>query len=92
LRGMRVEGRMSDQIKSKYGDKLERHLTELSEEFDTVRIFVTRHDGAKGTFAVSRGRGNIYAQYGHVREWLLMMDAGSAAEHERRVGDNENPS
>ncbi len=56
-------------------EKLERVLTEMSGEFDTVRIFVTRHDGSKGTYALSRGRGNIYAQYGHVREWLLTMDA-----------------
>ena len=62
-----------------------RIATELSEQFDSVRIFVSRHDGKAGTCRVSIGRGNFYAQYGQIREWLIEQEAIASrdAEHEK---------
>lgn len=48
---------------------VESHLSQLSEFFDTVQIFATRHE-AEGTINVQMGQGNFYARYGHVRLWL----------------------
>ena len=63
---------------------LNRMATDLSGSFDSVRIFVTRHDGVKGTCRVTVGRGNFYAQYGQIREWLVEQEAlaSKSAEHE----------
>ncbi len=54
---------------------VEAAVNQLSEHFDTVQIFVTKHDGASDfTFAGSRQSGPIYTRYGQVREWLLTVD------------------
>lgn len=50
-------------------------VTKLSEHFDSVRIFVTRHSGAaENTASYENGSGNFYAQLGQVREWLGIQD------------------
>lgn len=47
----------------------------LMEHFDSVRIFVTKHDGeTDSSQETSVGGGNFYAQYGQVRSWLDQMD------------------
>lgn len=47
----------------------------LSEHFDTVQIFVTRHEGVLGgTVASTIYEGNFYARYGQIREWLLKTE------------------
>ncbi len=46
------------------------HVAQLRENFDTVQIFVTRHDGTKGTFYACKGSGNWYARTGYVQAWL----------------------
>jgi hypothetical protein len=53
-------------------------LQGLGEHFDSVQIFVTRHEAGEkgGTLAVKRGCGNIYARYGQIREWLIEQDEG----------------
>lgn len=47
----------------------------LREHFDSVRIFVTVHDGNESeTSAYESGSGNFYAQLGQVAEWLAIQD------------------
>lgn len=53
--------------------RVESALRELSEHFDSVRIFATVHDpdggDSDGTHAITRGYGNWYATFGFVTEW-----------------------
>lgn len=48
----------------------------LGEHFDTVQIFVTRHDQGEedGTVSCIKGSGNYYARLGLVNEWLTKED------------------
>lgn len=49
--------------------------SDLSEHFDSIRIFVTMpSETSNHTANYSAGRGNIYAQIGQVREWLIRDD------------------
>ena len=50
-------------------------VAKLLEHFDSVRIFVTRHNGQDSeTQSYDSGGGNLYAQLGQVREWLTFQD------------------
>lgn len=55
---------------------LKKHVAELGEHFDSVRIFVTRHDmeSGGGTIGCSRGCGNWYSQVGQIGEWVRQQD------------------
>lgn len=47
----------------------------LLEHYDSVRIFVTRHDGnSEDTASYTVGGGNFYAQLGQVAEFLSIQD------------------
>lgn len=64
---------------------------ELGEMFDSVQIFVSRHESGEhnGTIRINKGTGNWFTRYGQVREWLIREDETS------RIGarkDNEEPS
>lgn len=62
-------------------------MDELIEQFDTVQIFITRHDG-DGTVARIRGRGNYYARRGIVQDWLEdETSASRAAAYKEIEGD-----
>lgn len=51
--------------------KVDDAVVALLEHFDSVRIFVTAHDGADGvTQDYSSGGGNYYSQYGFVKDWI----------------------
>ncbi len=64
---------MSDNDKE--AEMLRKHCEALSEHFDSVQIFVTRHDPSKdGTVAIHYGLGNWYSRYGQVFEWLGKQD------------------
>ncbi len=56
---------------------LNKHLTQLIEHFEAVRIFVTRPciNDPQQTAGTSQGRGNWYAQKGIVDEWVLRQQA-----------------
>ncbi len=45
---------------------------QLSEHFDSVQLFASRHMPAEldGTRIVNYGSGNWYARYGQVRMWI----------------------
>lgn len=44
----------------------------ISEHVDSVRIFVTKkcENGRNGTWRMSWGEGNWFAQYGQVSQWI----------------------
>lgn len=44
---------------------------ELGEQFDSVTILCSRHEGSRGTRTIAKGAGNWHTQFGIVREWLL---------------------
>ena len=58
----------------------------LGEHFDTVQIFVTRHEPTTedGTIAFRSGAGNWYARYGQIREWLIMADQQAKNQQNRK--------
>lgn len=60
---------MTDEEKQQLYTMLERHVDQLGEHFDSVRIFATKHVG-EGTIALNRGQGNQYAVFGQVTEWI----------------------
>ena len=57
---------------------LERHLAALMEHFDAVQIFATRvqrgPEGGNEVPAWTSGRGNWYARYGQIQQWMIMED------------------
>lgn len=67
---------MSDELKTPDEIALNDAATRLSQHFDSVRIFVTRFDG-EHTLSTNTGRGNWYAQYGQIREWIVRADERS---------------
>ena len=46
-----------------------------SQGFHSVRLFATLHDSEEEvTHSYTNGRGNVQAQIGHVRDWLIRQD------------------
>lgn len=58
---------------------VQRAMDQLSEHFDTVQVFTTRHD-PDGTASVQMGCGNWFARYGQVQTWMLKQNEGSRLE------------
>lgn len=71
---------------------VKRHVQELGEHFESVRIFVTVHgDAGQGeTRSIESGCGNFYAQIGQVQEWLDIQRARSRAFLEKE-DDEDGP-
>lgn len=53
---------------------LGKHISSLSEHFDSVQIFCTRLTPDGGTITTSKGSGNWYARYGQIKEWCIKQD------------------
>jgi hypothetical protein len=53
-----------------------KHASELAEQFETVRIFVSwpHADDAHRTMTYDTGRGNWFASYGQIRQWVIAED------------------
>ncbi len=51
-------------------------IEKLGEQFDTVQIFVTRHEAGMhdGTLHIGLGCGNFFARYGQVIGWVTSND------------------
>jgi hypothetical protein len=65
----------------RYERIVDSHCIQLMEHFDYVRVFVGKHDPhADISGGVSRGRGNYYAQRGHVEDWLVAQRAQTRRE------------
>lgn len=55
-------------------NRVEAAASALIEHFDSVRIFVTKHDGEKdATGSFTSGKGNFFAQQGQIAEWMLIQ-------------------
>jgi len=82
---------MKDILSAIDAEKLiDHHCLQLREHFDSVRIFVTRHDEkTSNTLAMSRGRGNYYSATGYVREWMERQDEGTREEERAFFRDEE---
>lgn len=62
-------------------NKIEEMCKELQKLGDSVRIFVTFHDeGTEKTHSITSGIGNFYAQYGHVKDWIKIIERGDNVE------------
>lgn len=72
---------MSEEQKQRESDetRLAQALAMLGEHFDTVQIFVTRHEAGSlnGTIGACKGEGNWYARLGYVKEWILQHDGNA---------------
>lgn len=57
---------------------VKRFAEALGEHFDTVQIFVTRHESGTygGTLNINYGVGNWPARYGQVSHWMLKQNEG----------------
>ncbi len=67
-----------------------KHASELAEHFDgSVRIFVTWSDENENglTHSYDAGRGNWFAAYGHIHQWLI----AEAADVHKRVQNDDGP-
>jgi len=66
---------LCDMTKQELNDLVDLHCAQLSEHFDSVRIFCSKHDseneGQGATQGYTRGRGNYYAQRGQIADWLV---------------------
>lgn len=67
---------MSDALSSNERDedlaRLDKHVNQLAEHYDSVQIFVTRMDGANDqTMTANRGAGNWCARFGQISEWVI---------------------
>jgi hypothetical protein len=67
--------------------KVQEHVDQLSEHFDTVQIFATRCENGTlgGTVNVQVGAGNWFARYGQVQTWLVKENE----EHRKSVREDE---
>ena len=76
---------MSSQYGSKFDKFCEQHqqilrqaADGLMEHFDTVQLLVTKHvpedKDLDGTVSLHIGRGNYYARFGQVIDWLTKQD------------------
>ena len=50
-------------------ERVAKAAQELSEHFDTVAIFTTRHEDGQ-TYCLDETTGNWYAIWGHITEWM----------------------
>lgn len=71
-------------------DEVDRILDEtalkLGEHFDSVQIFVTRHEPEieGGTITATRGCGNWHARFGQITEWLIVKEEDARCEARKR--------
>ena len=55
---------------------IENIARKLGEEWDTVQIFVTRHEPGTmdGTISIDFGCGCMYSRLGFVKDWIIKQD------------------
>lgn len=51
-------------------------IEKLGDQFDTVQVFVTRHEAGMhdGTLHIGLGSGNFFARYGQIITWVTAND------------------
>jgi hypothetical protein len=67
---------------------LTKHVNDLSEFFDSVHIFCSRHESNDtGTINANRGAGNWFARYGQIKEWILKQEEASRVNARNSMAD-----
>lgn len=76
---------MSDQ-KDIDVERVQKSIDTLGEFYGAVQIFVSRDsdDGDGGTINLTRGTGNWFARYGHVKNWINEVEENTRDEARRR--------
>jgi|APGre2960657505_1045072.scaffolds.fasta_scaffold00531_16 hypothetical protein len=66
---------MNQRNKKEY-DLVKKACQELGEHFDSVQIFVSRHEQGieEGTLDASWGVGNFFSRFGQIKFWLLKQE------------------
>lgn len=71
--------------------RIKKACSELSEHFDSVRIFATRYEGGdRGTQSWNWGEGNFWASYGRIRMWVLKEEEGEKTRTRLAVEEDED--
>lgn len=62
-------------------------LNTLIEHFDSVQIFVSRHEEAvsNGTITLQNGRGNWFTRYGQIKQWIIRSDESARIEERNPI-------
>lgn len=57
-------------------ERVDAAINLLSEHFDAVQIFASRHEPETedGTVSVEKGSGNWFTRYGQVSDWMIKVD------------------
>lgn len=55
---------------------INKHLTLLSEHFDSIHIFATRYEPNKGciTTSINNGIGNWFSRFGFIKSWIIRCE------------------
>lgn len=63
-------------IREEDEERIKKACEQLGESYDSVQIFVTRHEAGElgGTVNLQWGAGNYFTRSGQVREWLIKQD------------------
>lgn len=71
-------------------DAIRKAFEILGEHFDTVQLFLTRHEPVieSGTLEYTQGIGNYYARFGQVQMWIEKQKAESTSESFNNFLDN----
>lgn len=71
-------------------ERVKKACETLIEHFDTVQIFVTRHEASEGgTVNVKHGLGNYFARVGQVVDWLEVERESSRSPIVRKTAPEE---
>lgn len=66
---------MAQHISDEEREMIKCAAEKLGEHFDSVQIFVSRHnDNKTGTSRFQTGVGNWFARYGHIHHWLMLQN------------------
>lgn len=72
---------------------LQEHTRVLREHFDSVQVFVTRHNGhTEITESYQHGSGSWYERVGNVRMWTLRMEEDARLRAQRAFEADEDES
>lgn len=79
-----------DDVEDKDMEIVKKHAEQLGEMFDSVQIFVTRHEAGEhdGTINAHYGAGNYFTRYGQIRNWVNRQDAIDADQAKRNARDD----
>ena len=75
--------------KQKDKQMVEKAIQELSEHFDSVHVFASRHESGEenGTVSIQQGCGNWFARYGQVLEGVTKQKEQSRIEARIQSGE-----